>query len=103
MNKPVHSDAASVAESTIPEQGVHEAKPGKGATPKPADVGDPKGHVGNVIRAAGTVFTHKKTSKEEDDSNTVAQPSSTTSPSPTWTECLLSLTTCIRECQVSRR
>jgi hypothetical protein len=94
VNRPVQTDAASIAESTIPEQGVHEEKSSKGIASKPLG-GHHKGHIKKALRTVGIIPTPED--KSQKGSHPVARSSSESTKSPTWTECLLSLATCIRK------
>jgi hypothetical protein len=96
VNRPVQMDAASIAESTIPEQGVHEDKSSKDTASKPLG-GHHKGHIKKALRTVGLVPTPENKCKEEEDTHRAARSPSESTKSPTWTECLLSLATCIRK------
>jgi hypothetical protein len=94
VNRPVQTDAASIAESTIPEQGVHEEKLRKGIASETLG-SNHKGHIKKVLRTVGMIPTPENRSQK--GSHSVARSSSESTKSPTWTECLLSLATCIRK------
>jgi hypothetical protein len=94
VNRPVQTDAASIAESTIPEQGVHEEKLSKGIASDTLG-SNHKGHIKKALRTVGIIPTPEN--KGQKGSHPVARSSSESTTSPTWTECLLSLATCIRK------
>jgi hypothetical protein len=98
-NRPVQTDAASIAESTIPEQGVHEEKSSKDIVSETLDR-KLNGHIKKALRTVGMIPTSENTSQK--DTHPVAISSSESTNSPTWTECLLSLATCIRKFHVSQ-
>jgi hypothetical protein len=99
VNRPVQTDAASIAESTIPEQGVHEEKLIKSMASGTLG-GKHNGHIKKALRTVGIIPTPENRSQK--GSLPVARSSSESTKSPTWTECLLSLATCIRKYQICR-
>ena len=101
INRPMHTDAASIAESTVPEQGVHEEMSSKGAASKTLNRKD-EGHMKKALRTIGINPIQANKSKEDGDTRRVARSSSGSAKSPTWTECLLSLAACIRKYQNCR-
>jgi hypothetical protein len=90
-------DAASIAESTIPEQGVHEEKSGKGIASETLG-SKHKDHIKKALRTVGIIPIPED--KSQKGTHPVARSSSESTKSPTWTECLLSLATCIRKLQI---
>lgn len=104
INRPKYMDTASYVESTVPERGGDEAKSSssKDATSQALNRRD-EGRVKKALRMVGIVPSHANRSKVEDDQRRVAGSSTASSNSSTWTECLLSLATCIRKCRINRR
>jgi len=101
INRPTQMDAASFVESIVPERGGDEARSSKDAASKALNRRD-EGRVKKALRIVGIVPSHANRNKVEDDQRRVAGSSTVSSNSPTWTECLLSLDTCIRKCRINR-
>jgi hypothetical protein len=94
VNKPVSTDVRNIAKSVVPELGVQGVEPIKHNT-SVAPAAKHQRHIGKALRTAGIISSSSKKSKIDGQDRESAE--SSTSKGSTLTECLLSLSTCIRK------